>query len=105
MAEREPMTQTINVTEARQRWSELLNRVSRRETQLIVEKAGVPVAAIISVKDLERLRKWEERRRRRFEALHQSQAAFEDLPDEEVERELAKAIAEVRAESHPAAQR
>ena len=32
------------------------NRVCRHETRVIVEKSGIPVAAIVSAEDLERLR-------------------------------------------------
>jgi hypothetical protein len=39
----EPVTETVNVTEARRGWSDLLNRVFRREARVIVEKSGMPV--------------------------------------------------------------
>lgn len=99
MREREPMTQTMNATAVRQGWSKLLNKVFRRETRVIVEKSGIPVAAIISAEDLERLNRLEEERRRDLAILEASQEAFKDLPPEEVEREIAKAIAQVRAEN------
>ncbi len=98
MAEREPVTQVINVTEARQKWSQLLNKVFRRETRVIVEKSGIPVAAIISVQDLERFNRLEDQRRRDFAVLHEMREAFKDVPPEEIEREVAKALAEVREE-------
>ncbi len=60
MREREPMTQTINASDARQHWSELLNKVFRKETRVIIEKSGIPVAAIISAEDLERLNRFEQ---------------------------------------------
>lgn len=99
MREREPMTQTMNATAVRQAWSKLLNQVFRRETRVIVEKSGIPVAAIISAEDLERLNRLEEERRRDLAILDESQAAFQDVPPEEVEREIAQAIAQVRAEN------
>ena len=37
------MTEVFNVTEARKRWSELLNTVFRGRTRVIVEKIGVPI--------------------------------------------------------------
>jgi prevent-host-death family protein len=98
MAEREPTTQTVKASEARAQWSQLINKVARRQTRVIVEKSGVPVAAIISTQDLERLNHLEAQRQRDFQALENSWAAFKDAPAEEVEREAAKAIAEVRAE-------
>ena len=99
MAEREPMTQIINVTEARQRWSQLLNQVFRSETRVVVEKSGIPVAAIISAKDLERFNRLEAQRAERFKVLDEMREAFKDVSAEDIEREVAKALAEVREES------
>jgi prevent-host-death family protein len=98
MAEREAMTQVINVTEARQKWSQLLNKVFRSRTRVIVEKSGIPVAAIISAEELERFNRLEEQRRQRFQILEEIGQAFKDEPPDEIEREVAKAIAEVRSE-------
>jgi prevent-host-death family protein len=98
MPEREPETQTITASEARAHWSHIINQVARRQTRVIVEKSGVPVAAIVSAQDLERLNQLEEQHRRDFKALFESQAAFRDIPDEELEQEVNNAIAEVRAE-------
>jgi prevent-host-death family protein len=49
------MTKTIKASEARQQFSQLLNEVFRRETRVIVEKSGIPVAAIVSAEDFKRL--------------------------------------------------
>jgi prevent-host-death family protein len=105
MREHEPVTQTVKASEARQQWSQLLNRVFRGETRVVVEKSGIPVAAIISADDLKRLTWLEARRAERFKALEDSWAAFKDVPEEEVEREVARAIAEVRAENRAREQR
>jgi hypothetical protein len=51
------------------------------------------------VEDLERMDRTEEERLRDLAILDASQAAFKDVPAEEVEQEVAKAIAEVRAEN------
>jgi prevent-host-death family protein len=82
----------------------LLNQVYRGETRLVVERSGIPVAAIISAADLEQLRRFEETRKRDAAILDELQAAFKDAPAEEVEREIAKAIAEARAEKRAGAQ-
>jgi prevent-host-death family protein len=99
VGEQGPKTQIMKATEARAQWSSLLNSVFRRNTRVIVEKSGVPVAAIVSTQDLERWQRLDEDRARRFRALDESQAAFRDLPDEELEREIARALAEVREEN------
>lgn len=80
MAERGPATKTINVTEARQNFSQLLNDVYRAKTRVVVEKSGIPVAAIISARDLERFNRWEAQRGRDFAVIDEAREAFKDDP-------------------------
>jgi prevent-host-death family protein len=94
----EPLTQTIKASEARQQFSRLLNQVFRKETRVIVEKSGIPVAALISTADLDRLTRFERERAARFLALDASRAAFQGVPDEELEQEVGRAVAEARQE-------
>lgn len=91
-----PVTQTMKTSEARKLWSQLINQVFRGESQIIIEKSGLPVAAVISAADLERLTRLEAQRRERFQPLEETWEAFKDVPPEEIEREVARAIAEVR---------
>jgi prevent-host-death family protein len=97
MREREPMTQTMKASEARQNFSDVLNRVFRRETRVLVEKSGIPVAAIISAQDLDRLTHFDEQRINDFAILDEIRAAFRGVPPDEIEREVARAIQEVRS--------
>lgn len=92
MYQQEPDTQTLKATDARQQWSQLLNKVYRKETRVLVEKSGIPVAAIVSVDDLIRLQQLDAERETRFQALDAVRDAFKDLPPEELEREVARAI-------------
>src|SRR5260370_1406366 len=97
MPERDhPMTQTLAASEARQQWSQLLNRVFRKETRVIVEKSGVPVAALVSAEDLVRLTQFEEERAERFRALDESWKAFEGVPVAGVEQEVTRAVEQAR---------
>lgn len=57
MAEKTPMTKSIGATEVRNNLGNLLNRVHRGQEQLVVEKLGIPVAVIISIKDYEHYRR------------------------------------------------
>src|SRR6266550_7186822 len=93
------MAQTINVSETRAQLSDILNNVFRKETRVIVEKSGIPIAAIISTEDLERFTRLEAQRAERFKVLDEIRAAFKDVSPEEIEREVAKALAEVREEN------
>lgn len=94
----EPMTRAIEISEVKSRLSPLANEVSRNEIRVIVEEAGAPIAALVSLADLERLARFEKQREQRFAVIDRMRAAFADVPTEEIEREAAKAVAEVRAE-------
>ena len=96
MRERESMTQTRKASQVRQEWSKLLNTVFRGKTRVVVEKSGIPVAAIISAEDLERLKQFEAQRAERFKVLEDSWAAFTEEDPETIEREVAQALAAVR---------
>lgn len=93
------MTQTLNASDVRSNWSQLLNKVFRNQTRVIVEKSGIPVAAVISAEDLSRLTRLEEQRKKRFQAIDRMREAFKDIPAEEIEREVNKAIKQVRIEN------
>src|SRR3972149_4401694 len=97
MTEREPMTQTSKAAEARQQFSQLLNKVFKRETRVLIQKSGIPVAALISAQDLARFPRLEAVWDEPFKALDAARVAFEDAPDEELEREVAKALTSARA--------
>ena len=93
-----PTIETMKATEARVRWGRILNEVDQGNLRVVVEKRGIPVAALVSVRDFERLQRLEAGRERDFEALARTRAAFADVPDEELEREVERAVAEVRQE-------
>jgi prevent-host-death family protein len=90
------MTQTINASTARQEWSKILNKVFREDARIVVEKSGIPVAAIISSKDLKRLDQLEKERSERFRILDEVKAAFIDIPEAEIENETDQALTHVR---------
>jgi prevent-host-death family protein len=93
------MAQVMNASQARENWSEVINKVFLKETRVIVEKSGIPVAAIISAEDLEKLNRLEAERQADFSILDEIRDAFNDVPADEIEREVAKAVAAVRAEA------
>ena len=98
MREQEPMTQTVNVSQARQEFAQLLNKVFRRETRVIVEKSGIPVAAIVSAQDLQELQRLEKQRAGAFKVIDEMRDAFADVPDEDLGRQVDRALSQVRAE-------
>ena len=90
------MTQTISASTARQEWSKILNKVFQEETRIVVEKSGIPVAAIIPAEDLKRLDQLEKERAERFRILDEVKAAFKDIPEAEIKNEVDQAITRVR---------
>lgn len=92
------MTQIMKASDVRAQWSQLLNKVFRNQTRVVVEKSGIPVAAVISAEDLQRFAQMEEQRARRFKVLDRIGEVFKDVPEKEIEKEVKKAISQVRAE-------
>jgi len=99
-------TESLKFTEARPQLSELLNRVYRREARIVIQKGEIPVAALVSLDDLERLEKWSAEREANFAILDEIGAAFADLNAEEIEEMATKALewarASIRAEREAA---
>lgn len=83
------MTKTVGVAEAKNQFSDLLDRVARHGERVIVARRGKPVGALVSAADLERLEKLEDRKRlRRVRALEKSTKRY--IPLEEFVREYEK---------------
>jgi hypothetical protein len=75
------------------RWSTGYETDDQDGPQRVVEHTG---ACYRPVEDLERMDRTEAERGRDLAILDAGQAAFKDVPAEEVEHEVAKAVAEVR---------
>ena len=95
----EPKTQTLDVSAATQQLDELLDQVKRRAARFVLTQDGRPVAALISAFDLERLDYLLAERAKDFAIIDEIREAFKDVPDEELEREVAKAVEEARQEN------
>lgn len=88
------MVKTMGAREARKNFSELLGQVHFGGQVVIVERFGRPMVAIIPVEDYQRLIA---EREIRFQVLDEIRRRLPDLPMEEVEQDVAEAIAAVRA--------
>ncbi len=91
-------TRTMKFTETRPRLSELLNRVFGKEMRILITKANIPIAAVVSVDDLERLNRLDAQREADFRIFDEIGAAFADQTPEQIEEQVDRAVAEVRAE-------
>jgi prevent-host-death family protein len=96
MREQEPMTQTMKISDVKNTLSSLVNKVYRKETRVLVEKAGIPVAALVSADDLNRLQQLDRAWNERTNAIERFSQAFADVPPEEAEAEVTRIIAERR---------
>ena len=94
MREQDPLTQTMKISDVKNTLSSLVNKVYRKETRVLVEKAGIPVAALVSAEDLNRLEQLDHAWDERTKAIERFSQAFADVPTEEAE--VTRIIAERR---------
>ena len=96
MREPEPTTptMTMKISDVKAKLSSLINAVYRKETRILSEKAGIPIAALVSVADLERLTRLEREKAARRKALEAISKAFEDVPVAELEAQVSRILAE-----------
>jgi len=88
----------IAVAEARQRFSRILDEVREADEPVIIEKSGLPVAAVVPLTVLDRDRRWAAERAERIALLERMRRPFRDVPTEEIETQVRKAVASVRVE-------
>ena len=86
---------TVPALEARTHFGEIMKRVSQAQERVIVEKAGIPLVAIISIDEYRRLIAEREERFKVFDTIREK---LPELPEEEVEQDVARAISEIRGE-------
>lgn len=91
-------TRRVAAATARQTFSQLLSQVRRDEAPVIIEKSGVPVAAVVPLSMLERERRWDDERAERIALLERLRRPFENVPSGELEREAVAAVTAVRRE-------
>ncbi|MBA2468764.1 MAG: type II toxin-antitoxin system Phd/YefM family antitoxin [Chloroflexia bacterium] len=96
-----PKTQdleTMNVSEARKQFSDLLNRVHRDEELIVVEKSGIPMAGIVPMSVVRAAQEKEAQRQEFLQVLNTTRSGFVNVSEEEIEREIEKALAEIKQE-------
>lgn len=73
------MTKKIGVAEVKKQFSTLISEVSLKGEHFIIEKKGRPMAAVISVKDLDRMGEPKEQRRKGLLAAIGAWEEFDDF--------------------------
>ncbi len=87
------MKRRISAVEARKRLGEVLEGVYYRGDEVVIERAGKPMAVVIPA---ERYQAIERSRERMWTLIEETQERNKDVSPEEIERAIAEAIAEVR---------
>lgn len=83
----------IGSREARNKLSEILGSVRFGKEEVIMERSGKPMAAMIPIETYERLIS---ERRTRFEVLESIRSRVPDITSEEIEKDIADAVSMVR---------
>ena len=91
------MKRKVSAVEARKRLGELLEGVYYRGDEVVIERAGKPMAVVIPA---ERYETMERSRERLSELIEKNWERNKDVPYEEIEREVAQAIREVREQRY-----
>ena len=87
------MATHVGAREARSRFSDLIGSVRFGNEEVIVERSGKPMAAIIPIEVYNRL---VAERRARFEVLDRIRSGLPDIPPEEIDKDVADAVSKVR---------
>ena len=94
----DPKTHIVGAADARARFAELVNAAAKNGDRVLIEKNGVPAAALISAFEYERMLSLLEERARAFAAITAIGDKFKDEDPDEIQREVDKAVKEARAE-------
>lgn len=93
------MKRTISAGEARKRLGELLESVYYRGDEIIIERAGKPMAVVVPSSRYEAFERSQQRARdEMMELIRKNWEHNKDVPSEVIERDIELAIQEVRAE-------
>lgn len=85
----------IPAVEARVHLGEIMKKSFKKGERFIVEKAGIPMIAILSADEYTRLI---QEREERFKIFDKIRSRVPDIPAEEVEKDIGKAIQAIRKE-------
>jgi prevent-host-death family protein len=90
------MKRRLSAVEARKHLGEILEGVFYRGDEVVIERAGKPMAAVIPP---ERYRTMEQNRERLLEIIERIHERTKDIPPEELQRDIDEAVREVRREA------
>lgn len=89
------MVVRMGAREARQKFSEMLGRVHYGGETVILESSGKPMAAVIPLETYEKMME----REARFSIVDKIRDSVPEYPEEEVDADVAEAVAHARMRS------
>jgi prevent-host-death family protein len=92
-----PTTRNLDIADAQAELAELAGAVSRHEAHVVLEQNGEPVAAIVSVRDLDRILDIQQARIALLEFQDRATEAFADVSEDELQAETDRIISSLRA--------
>lgn len=92
------MAKHMSAREARNKFSDLMGSVHYGGEEVIVERSGRPMAAVIPVEMYERL---VAERRARFQVIDRIRSRLPDFSPEEIDKDVREAIARARKADAP----
>jgi len=96
MAQRKPERETLSITEVRSNLGPVTNEVRGGDARVDVEKSGITLQGIISIEDLQRLKRFRAQRRKLQDVRERMREAFKDVSEEELWRETERIVSEDR---------
>jgi len=81
--------------QARQKFGEMMNEVSIREDEYIVERAGKPLVAIIPITEYQKIQKGRDRFFKMVDEIHER---VKDIDPEIIDQEIEEAVAAAKKE-------
>jgi prevent-host-death family protein len=96
------MKRKLSAVEARQRFGEVLEGVFYRGDEVVIERAGKPMAVVVPV---ERYESMERSRERLVDLIEENWERNRDVPSKQIQRDVALAIKEVRGQRKSAGRR
>jgi prevent-host-death family protein len=98
MIDQDPEVRAVEAAAARECLSDLVDDVKDRRARVVLQEDGKPVAALISAADFELYQHYLRQRAERWKVIEEIWAQNADIDPDEAERDIAEAIAEMRAE-------
>lgn len=87
------MDQTINAVQARQQFGRILEEVYYRRHNVVIERAGRPMAVLVPI---DRYRQWLSEREALFAQIDEVHARTSDVPAAELEADVKEAVKDAK---------